>query len=145
MKAYFDSSALVKRYVLEKGTESVLAICQQADELGISIIGYPEITSALCRLRREGKITSSQYLFSKESIARDLRDAVLCPMAESTVLLSLLLLEENPLRAMDAIHVAAAVEWQADIFVSGDMDQIKAAKKAGLKVKAVGVLHAKVV
>jgi predicted nucleic acid-binding protein len=137
VKAYFDSSALVKRYVTEKGTDAVLAICGEADELGLSVIGYPEIISALCRLRREHKITGPQYLATKQVIARDLRDAVLCNVSESAVVQCILLLEENPLRALDAIHVAAALEWEADLFVSGDGNQIKAAKKAGLMVRTI--------
>ena len=137
MKVFFDSSALVKRYVLEKGTETVLSICEEASELGLSVVCYPEIISALCRLRRESQIEGPQYVAAKQGIALDLRDVAVCNITEMTVLQSILLLEENTLRAMDAFHIAAALEWRADLFVSGDLHQIKAAKKAGLKVRSV--------
>jgi len=39
-------------------------------------------------------------------------------------------LEENTLRAMEAFRIAAPLEWKADLFVSSDAHQIKAAKKA---------------
>jgi uncharacterized protein len=137
VKVFFDSSALVKRYVPEKGSEAVLSLCEEATELGLSVICFPEIISALCRLRRERRIEGPQYIAAKQGIALDLRDAVLCNITETTVLQCILLLEENILRAMDAFHIAAALEWEADLFVSSDTHQIKAAKKAGLAVRAV--------
>ena len=137
MKVFFDSSALVKRYVPEIGTDVVLALCEEASELGLSVICYPEIISALSRLRREKAIDGAQYVNVKQGIARDLTDAALCNISETTVLQSILLLEENTLRAMDAFHIASALEWEADLFVSSDLHQIKAAKKAGLTVRPV--------
>jgi uncharacterized protein len=137
VKVFFDSSALVKRYLPEKGTAAVLAICEEASELGLSVICFPEIISALCQLRREKQIEGAQYVSAKQGIALDLRDATLCNITETTVLQSILLLEENTLRAMDAFHIAAALEWGADIFVSSDMHQVKAAKKAGLTVRSI--------
>jgi predicted nucleic acid-binding protein len=61
MLAFFDSSALVKRYVAEEGTEAVISLCDRASEIGLSGIALPEIISAFCRLRREGKISDVQY------------------------------------------------------------------------------------
>jgi len=38
---------------------------------------------------------------------------------------------------MDAIPIACAIEWNADLFVSSDEKQLLAAKKAGLKITQV--------
>jgi predicted nucleic acid-binding protein len=46
-------------------------------------------------------------------------------------------LEASVVRAADAMHVAAAVVWGAELFVSSDRQQLAAARKAGLRVKAV--------
>jgi len=45
-------------------------------------------------------------------------------------------LERSAVRAADAMHVAAAAIWGAEIFVSADQQQLAVARKAGLKVKA---------
>ena len=45
------------------------------------------------------------------------------------------ILEGNPIRAMDALHIACAVQWEAELFVSADEQQIAAAEKAGLHDK----------
>ena len=44
------------------------------------------------------------------------------------------LIERHPLRTMDALHVACALDWQADLFVSSDRRQLAAAAKSGLRV-----------
>ncbi len=38
MKVFFDTSAFVKRYVNETGSQAVVEICQNADTLALSII-----------------------------------------------------------------------------------------------------------
>jgi predicted nucleic acid-binding protein len=40
--------------------------------------------------------------------------------------------------AMDALHVAIAHEWQADLFVTADRRQLMAAKNTGLRTEYVG-------
>jgi predicted nucleic acid-binding protein len=52
MRVYFDSSAFAKRYIDEAGTAEVLAWCERASELAISVIAVPELISAFCRPQR---------------------------------------------------------------------------------------------
>ncbi len=137
MKVFLDSSALAKRYIEEKGSDKVFTLLEASDELGVSIICLPEIISALNRIKKEKKITTAQYLTAKQAIVEDVRDASICNIAEGTVAKAVYLLEENVLRTMDAFHIASALEWKCDVFASADKQQIKAAKKAGLKVEDV--------
>ena len=60
MRVFFDSSAFIKRYVQEAGTDTVIGWCDRATEIGLSGIALPEIISAFCRLRREGKVDDSK-------------------------------------------------------------------------------------
>lgn len=46
-------------------------------------------------------------------------------------------LEASPVRAMDALHIAGAVQWGAELFVSADKRQVAAAKRAGLRTRLV--------
>lgn len=55
MRVFFDSSALVKRYVREAGTDAVRRWCDQATEIVLSGIALPELVSSFCRLQREAK------------------------------------------------------------------------------------------
>jgi hypothetical protein len=61
VRAYFDSSALAKRYIVEPGTAEVLKHCSNASEILLSILCIPELISAFNRLAREKKITRIQY------------------------------------------------------------------------------------
>ena len=137
MKVFFDSSALAKRYIDEQGSEQVESLLQKASSLGVSIICYPEIISAFCRLKRERALSKNQYEKAKTALMADLADASICTIAPIVIKQAVALLEANALRAMDALHIGCALEWNADLFVTADMRQIAAAKHAGLKTKLV--------
>lgn len=135
MRVFFDSSAFAKRYIQEAGTEIVLLRCDRATEIGLAVIALPEIISAFCRLQREGKITQIQYQQLKLSLLSDVEDLAICDLTTEVIHQSILRLESNALRGMDAIHIGCAVAFQAEIFVSADKRQCEAAACAGLKVE----------
>ena len=137
MKVYLDSSSFAKRFVDEVGSEQVVATCAEATELGLSVLCVPEIVSALNRRRRERKLTPSQYATLKRRLMEDVRDADIINLTASVVGNSVAVLEADPVRALDALHVACALEWEAGLFVSSDKRQLGAAKRAGLKTKKV--------
>lgn len=56
MKVFLDTSAFAKRYVLEEGSDNVVALCRQADNLIVSVICLPELMSTFSRLVREKKL-----------------------------------------------------------------------------------------
>ncbi|MDK9712861.1 MAG: type II toxin-antitoxin system VapC family toxin [Sulfuritalea sp.] len=134
MKVFLDTSAFAKRYVAEQGSDKVLAMCQQADSLVVSVICLPELVSTLSRLVREKKLAKAAYLQLKRDAMADLADADVCQITSEVLASVVSLLELHPLRAMDALHVACALACKPDVFVSADHRQLSAARKAGLKV-----------
>lgn len=137
MLVFFDTSAFVKRYVDEPGTDKVLEWCDKATEIGLSGIALPEIVSAFCRLRREARITDEQYRQLKSLLLADIEDAALCDLAPAVLAQAISSLENNVLRGMDAIHIGSAVILKADVFVSADKRQCEASVHAGLLVELV--------
>ena len=137
MKAFFDSSGLAKRYIEEPGGSRVQEILEEATSLGLSAICIPEIVSALCRRKREGAISHKQYQEAKASLLNEAADAFVVNLTQEILLGTIALFEKSTLRAMDAIHIACALEWNADLFVSSDDKQLLAAQKAGLKITQV--------
>jgi len=137
VKTFFDASAFAKRYVEEAGSQLVDDICLNAKEVSISVICVPEIISALNRRIREKRLSRRDYVTIKRHLSDDVRDAVIVNLIPEVIVTSTKLLEVSPLRAMDALHVACALVWEAELFVSSDKQQIAAAKKAGLKIKLV--------
>lgn len=137
MRTFFDSSGLAKRYIGERGSEKVEEILSGASEVAVSLIAPPEIVSALCRLRRQNAISAAQYGLAKKGLFADIEDMTICNVTLPVVGKAIELLEKHPLRSMDALHLACAIDWQADLFVSSDKRQLSAALKSGLHVVQV--------
>ena len=137
MKLFLDSSAFAKRYIQEEGSDKVEAHCMQAAILGLSIVCFPEMISAFNRKRREKELSSYDYTQLKTRLIEEVKDADLIQLTPKVLAEATALLETNTLRALDALHVASAVQWQADLFVTSDKRQFQAAKKAKLKSRLV--------
>lgn len=137
MRVFFDASAFAKRYVEDSGSEEVLQWCDRATELALSVVVLPELISAFCRLRREGKITRRQYTALKEQLLQDIVDALVVDTTPQVLSQAVRALESHTLRGMDAIHVGAAVECGAQAFITADRQQASAARAMGLEVVQV--------
>lgn len=135
MNVFFDSSALAKRYIQEPGSDRVDAILSSASALGVSVICLSKVVSALCRRRREGKLSRQQYLEAKRALFSDVAEASIIGISDQVVARAVDLLERWPLRSSDSLHVASAAEWSAQLFVSADGRQCVAAKAYGLRIE----------
>jgi hypothetical protein len=138
MKLSVDSSAFVKRYVQEDGSEMIEQFLQEASQLAFCIILVPEIISGLNRRVRERVLSPYDYREVKRQLMKDVHDAIVLQVTPAIISRSVKLLENNALRAMDSLHVACALEWQAQLFVTADQRQWKAAKNAGLHAEYIG-------
>ena len=137
MKLFLDSSAFAKRFIEEPGSRAVEELCRRADELGLSVICVPEIVSALNRRLREKSISRQDYLRARRRLALEVGDALVVQLTPEVVRFSLELLEGSPLRTMDALQVASALAWEADLFCSADSRQVSAARRAGLITRRI--------
>jgi predicted nucleic acid-binding protein len=137
MRVFFDSSAFVKRYVREAGSDAVLQWCDQASEVLLSGIALPEIVSGFCRLQREGRITEPQYRQLKSLLLADVEDAAICDLTPMVLAQAIASLETNVLRGMDAIHIGSAMVLEAELFVTSDQRQLVAAQSCGLQAVLV--------
>ena len=134
MNLFADSSALAKRYIADEKSDELDRLLERCTNLAVSVLCMPEIVSALCRRRKERFVTAAQYASAKDALEADLADAAIIQIVDSVILGSIRLLEANPLRASDAVHISSALAWRADLFVSADARQCSAARAAGLDV-----------
>ena len=137
MRIFFDTSAFVKRYIEEPGTAEVLELCRQARNLVFCVICLPEMISTLNRLVRGGSLTAEDYRKTRDLVLMETADVEICYLTPDVVAQAIQCLENNPLRAMDALHLGCALIVQPDLFVSSDRRQVEAAKREGLKVMEV--------
>ncbi len=137
MRIFLDSSSFAKRFVEEDGSEEVEALCAGASELGLAVLCVPELVSAFNRRRREGSLTQSQYGIVKRRLMEDILDAEIIHLTTQVIAESITILETTPVRTLDALHVACALVWEAELFVSSDTRQLAAAEREGLNIRSV--------
>lgn len=138
MKLICDSSAFSKRYVLEAGSEDLDNLLQRSTQLALCTIVVPEIISGLNRRRSEQVLSTDDYRAIKRNLIEDVHDAIVLQITSSVISHSVSLLENNGLRAMDALHIACALEWRADLFATADRRQLHAVQNAGLPTEYIG-------
>jgi predicted nucleic acid-binding protein len=137
---YIDSSALVKRYLRESGSDDVNKLIEASDIVGSVKITYTEIASALQRAIRMGLAEKSVTLQAWQdflhhwdvSFARlDVSDTIIEKAAS--------LVWQHGLRGYDSAHLASALLWQDALggpitFATYDRELWLAAQKSGLLV-----------
>jgi uncharacterized protein len=137
MILYCDASALVKLYTEEAHSAVVRAWVDEAGLIATSEVAYVEVVGALARLGREGAMTATDVRLAVEQWSAAWPALVHLPVsAHDAAALAI----RHPLRALDAIHVAAALALRQAMpeatvaFASFDARQVAAARAEGLTV-----------
>lgn len=141
-RAYFDTSALLKRYLYEAGAERARAIMRRFRFLS-SAIAPVEVTSALARRRAVGDLAERQFAAILNRSRSDRRHWELMELNPQVLNQAEELVLQTPLRPLDAVHVASALSFQSSTgirvpFVTADMQQREVAGSLGLNVIWVG-------
>jgi predicted nucleic acid-binding protein len=127
---YLDASALVKLVRAEPETDALRTFLADADLLS-SELALTEIPRAIRRAAANDRALELEPLISR---AGELLDAIALLPVDRAILAAAGALEEPVLRALDAIHLAAAIDLSPiDAFVSYDERQSAAARLAGLR------------
>ena len=141
---YLDTSAAVKRYVDETGSDWIrnLIDAEPPHLLVSSRLLQIEIISALARRFREKSITPSEFAESRTAFDEDCKlDYQLLGITAEIVTLACRLVERHPLRSYDAIHLAIALNvaqffldtgLPPPIFLTADERLIPIAQAEGL-------------
>lgn len=129
MRLSVDSSSFAKRCIQESGSDRLDDLLQHASDLARCIISVPEGISGLNRGLREGALTDRDSREAKRQLLADVRDATVLQFTPAVISGAVKLLENEVLHALDALHVACAQEWKADLFVSADRTQFDAASQ----------------
>jgi len=143
--AYFDTSALIKRYIKETGRREVLQLLRRYDVV-TSVIVPVELRSALRRRASEGTLDAERVPEVLKRVATDRAYWTLVEIASDVLMAAETLVATHPLRTLDAVHVASAQIFAARItqpdlmFVSADARQTKAAVAVGMTSGHVGAV-----
>jgi len=140
---YLDSSALVKLFVEEEGSEEVLAAVGSAIDCYTHLIAYAEIRAALARAQRMGRATRDQLELQKRELNEIWQAFAIVIPDENLVRMAGDFAERFELRGYDSVHLAAAhalasrVDPAVDFRVAAFDDKlVKAARALDLRVVA---------
>ena len=136
---YFDSSALVKRYIEESGSDVVQSLLDRDTSAATSKLAYPEILSALTRKQRSGELTRRSLQAAVNQFEADWEGIVVVEFHDELLPTMKSLLLKHHLRGADTVHLSSAL-WlkrsvQSDLaFVAPDVNLLKAARAERLEV-----------
>ncbi len=123
----------MKRYVTEPGRREVLAALRKGP-VAVCRTSEAEIVSALARRAREGSFGPGALERTVQAVRRDLLSLVVVEVTPEVVDRSVGLLLRHPLRAADAIQLAAALDLRHQLgeeirFLAFD-ERLRAAARA---------------
>ena len=134
MNIFYDSSAWVKRYVREKGTDRVNQIYFDAERNMVSVLCMAETFSVLNRLIRQERLAKAEYSNLRKIIFQDFQSAHVCNVTGAVIQNTIDIFEKISLKSLDALQLACCLSLDADYFVSSDRKLLNAAEKFNLKV-----------
>jgi predicted nucleic acid-binding protein len=136
---YTDTSALIKRYVREAGSEQVTATFDEYPIIVTSAITQVEMASAMSKALRMGWLDESEAAQAWQDFLSHWSSYTRLPASSGIVERAVSLAWRHGLRAYDSIHLASAMAWQGMTgsevtFACYDQNLIKAARQEGLRV-----------
>ncbi len=135
---YLDTSALVKKYVAEEGSESIVTIMKNS-VIATSRLTYPEILSIFVRRFRAGDITHNKLTVLLKYFESDWDCFTILNIHDELLPIIKDLIEKHYLRGADSIHLSSAL-WLKDTinediaFVASDINLLNAASSESLNI-----------
>lgn len=134
---YFDTSAFVKRYLQEQGSQVVDDLCKN-NELGTTRLSYAEIYAAFYRCYRNNQIDLTYLSNSITNFEKDWQSLLIIDFTPNIQDKIPPLAKRFALAGADSIHLATAAhlldKGLSISFVTSDKRLFNAAKDYGLEV-----------
>lgn len=139
---YLDTSALVKLYVREPGTEQMLRLADPAGGHALALLGLTrvEFRSAVRQRERAGDVAHDIADNLIDSMDEHLANFFLVqPLTDLVIEEAAALLDRHALKAYDAVQLAGCIMLRARLgrhatFVCSDRQLVRAAEDEGMTV-----------
>jgi len=141
---YLDSSALLKRYRTEKGTETLDELFESNRDIDLvttSSFTVLEVISVITRLFRINTLSRRSYQRLLGDLRQDVRQTiVLQPVADTVLAEAVRLIMDHSLRAPDAVQLATALsvrnenQERSTFMLCSDVRLKRACEGSGLAV-----------
>jgi len=131
---YVDTSTLLKRLLVEDGSDQADAIWNAADVLTSAVTVIVEARAALAAAKRGGRLTAAELGQVKAELVDLLEELTFIEITDDLVEEAADLAEADALGGYDAMHLAAALAIEANVLTSSDPALCDAAERRGLHV-----------
>jgi predicted nucleic acid-binding protein len=133
---YFDTSALIKLVIAEKGSDLAWELWMSSNRTVSSILVYPEGRAALGMAHRSGRLDRGLYGRSLAAFERSYEELISIGIGEGLAKVAGDRASEFGLRGYDAVHLATALGLGEEevTLVTWDRDLADAAAVSGLAV-----------
>ncbi len=137
MILFLDTSALIKLYIVEPGSEA-MGRKVSGKLIAVSQLAYAEAHATFARRRREDLLTAEELQLLIDDFEQDWQTALQVPVSEQVLPIVPDLCRDHPLRGADALQLAAALMIHRQgvevHFVTNDQRLLDAAETEGLTV-----------
>ncbi len=135
MICFFDTSALIKKYVTEVGSEIVKLRLNQSTSIIVSSTTKIECFSVISRMMANREMTASEANYLHQQITEDFLFFEVVPFNEILETIALEMVNKHLLRTLDAIQLASALSvHQIQHFFVSDIKLKASGKAEGLSV-----------
>ena len=136
--AYFDTSVLVKNYVIEAGSRRARELLAHYQFLS-SFITPVELMSALTRRRSTEDLRADEIARILARAQEDRTYWKLLDVSQAVLNRAEEIIQRTRIRTLDVIHIASLMTFQNSAaieipFITADVRQREAAKQAGLNI-----------
>lgn len=144
MMLYLDTSALVRRYINEAGSELVNNLFADARGIATGVISRVETAAAFAKAARIGILDREHAWQVLQDFRAEWPDYIRLPVSGATVVKGDQLAWELNLRGYNSVHLAVASTWedtlrQQVVLVTFDQQLWQAAQQVGLKVSPLSL------
>lgn len=143
LKLYLDTSAILKRYIVEPGTESADVIFDKAEagelKISVSLWNIGEALGVLDEKRRRGWLTEKEFeqtlnLFAEELVKlMRLKTIEIIPVQTTILANTWNLILKYHLYEADALQISACSFNNNDALLTSDEKLTQTSRKAGIK------------
>ena len=144
-----DANVVVKYYLDEPGSTWIRQLIEARDVIGrpahvffSAMITITEVSAAIGIIQRVGRISKRQRNIAFKRFMNESSRYQFIPVTDSLLVQAANLAQQHPLKAYDAVQLAAALFIKARVesnghsltFISGDKKLLRAAKAEGLQI-----------
>lgn len=137
MKAFLDTSALIKKYVAEPGSDQLEDHLEKIAEIVVAPLYWIELNSALERRLHEKTLAHQQVTAIRQEAGKDLNYFSRIVWNEPLEQKAVEMIRKYYFKALDSIQLASGILSKADLFLTSDQSLYKAADQELKNAKLV--------